>query len=94
MLNSKKTEFIFIGTRQLLSSLPDNITINFEGTAIPTSKNVKILGIHFDRYMTFDMHIHQLTKKVTGVLMFINRIKDLFDRHQIDCDPYVSVKLN
>jgi len=38
------------------------------------------LGVHFDRYMLFDTHIHQLNKKVTGVLMFINRVKDLFDK--------------
>ena len=82
MLNSEKTKFIFIGTRQLLSYLPNDMTINFEGTAIPISKSVKILGVHFDRYLTFDSHIHNLTMKVTGVLMFINRVKDLLTRIQ------------
>ncbi len=30
--------------------------------------------------MTFDAHIHELNKKITGVIMFINRVKDIFDR--------------
>ncbi len=64
----------------MLSAIPDDMTINFDGSNIPICKNVKILGVYFDRHMTFDTHIHQLTKKVTGILMFINRVKDLFDK--------------
>ena len=56
------------------------MTINFDGNDIAISKEVKILGVYFDRHMTFDTHIHHLTRKVTGVLMFINRVKDMFDR--------------
>ncbi len=80
MLNCKKTQSIFIGTRNLLSAIPDDMTINFDGSNIPIWNNVKILGVYFDRHMTFDTHIHQLTNKVTGILMFINRVKDLFDK--------------
>ncbi len=52
-----------------------------EAIYIPICKNVKILGVYFDRHMTFDADIHQLTKKVTEILMFINRVKDLFDKN-------------
>jgi len=38
MLNSNKTQFIFIGTRQLLSNIADNMTINFDGNEITISK--------------------------------------------------------
>ncbi len=78
MLNSNKTQFIFIGTLQLLSSIPDDMTINFDGNKIPINKHVKILGVYFDKFMTFDTHIHQLNKKVIGIIMFINRVKDIF----------------
>ncbi len=37
------------------------------------------MGIHVDKYVLFDTHTRQLKNKVTGVLMFINRVKDLFD---------------
>ena len=33
-----------------------------------------------DRYMLFDKHITQIVKKVNGVLIFLNRIKDSFDK--------------
>ncbi len=56
MLNSNKTQFIFIATRQLLSNVPDDMTINFDGNVIPISKHVKILSVYFDKYMTFDTH--------------------------------------
>ncbi len=46
VLNSSKTQFILIGTRQLLSNIPDDMTINFDGNIIPISKHVKILGIY------------------------------------------------
>ncbi len=80
MLNSNKTQFILIGTRQLLSSIRDDMTINFDGNNLPISKNVKILCVQLDRHMTFDAHIHELNKKVSGVIMFINRVKDIFDK--------------
>ena len=31
MLNSNETQFESIGTRQLLSNIPDDMTINFDG---------------------------------------------------------------
>ena len=58
MLNSNKTQFILIGTRQLLSSIPDDMTINFDGNDIIISKEVKILGVYIDRHMTFDTHTY------------------------------------
>ncbi len=80
LLNSNKTQFIFIGTRQLLSNIPDDMTINFDGSNINISKHVKILGVTFDRFMTFNTYIHHLNKKVIGVIMFLNRVKDIFDK--------------
>ncbi len=41
------------------------------------SKSVKSLGLHFDNYMSFDVHVAEMRKKVSGTLMYINRIQDL-----------------
>ncbi len=30
--------------------------------------------------MNFNIQIHQFRKKVIGILMFINRVKDIFDK--------------
>ena len=61
MLNPKKTQCIFIGNRQLLSRISPNTFINCDGNRIYPSTHVKNLGVYFDRYMLFDVHITELT---------------------------------
>lgn len=80
MLNSKKTQCIFIGNRQLLSQIPPNTIIDCDGDFIHPTSHVKNLGVFIDQYMLFDVHIGELTKKVMGALMFINRISQNFDK--------------
>ncbi len=55
-LNAKKTQCIFIGTRQI-PKIPDNTTLTFQNTIIKPSCPVKNIGVHFDNYMTFDAHL-------------------------------------
>ena len=81
LLNEDKTQCIFIGSRQYISRIPDDIKINFNGNLITPSKTVKNLGVHFDRYLLFDTHIDALSKKVTGTLLYINRIKNHFSAY-------------
>ena len=81
MFNSSKTQCIFIGNRQLLSHIPPNTTVNFNGNVIYPSKHVKNLGVYFDCYLLFDVHINELKKKVMGILMYISRIGDNLDKN-------------
>ena len=32
-----------------------------------------------DQYLLYDIHVNHISKKVNGILMFLNRIKDNFD---------------
>ena len=36
--------------------------------------------MYFDKYMLFDVHLNELQKKVTGILMYINRLSKCFDK--------------
>ncbi len=45
LLNSNKTQCIFIGTRPAIRRIPDNTTINMNNTSITPSKQVKNLGV-------------------------------------------------
>lgn len=76
LINPRKTQCLFVGSRQNIASLPDNLYINFDGTEIIPSLSVKNLGVYMDRFMTFDVHIEEMRKKVMGILMYLNRIKD------------------
>ncbi len=80
MMNASKTQCIFIGTRQILSKIPNDIQIQLHDSTIQPSTHVKNLGVYIDRYMSFDIHTEEITKKVMGTLMYLNRIKDLFDK--------------
>ncbi len=75
LLNPKKTQCIFIGNRQLVQIPPTTIT-KCESDIITPSTYVKNLGVYFDRYMVFDIHISELNKKIMGMLLFINRISE------------------
>ena len=80
LLNSKKTQCIFIGSRSLISRIPEDITVSAGDTSIKPSMSVRNLGVHFDRYMLFDVHISEMIKKVSGILMFINRLQNTLNK--------------
>ena len=79
LLNEKKTQFIIIGSRQYVSEIGDDVSINFNGNIIEPMKTVKNLGVYFDRHMSFESHIDEIYKKVMGTLIYLNRIKDSFE---------------
>ncbi len=63
-----------------MPQIPDNVSIDFDGTNIFPSTCVKSLGLHMDKYMVFDTHIDELTKKVISMLSFISRVSVNLDR--------------
>ncbi len=67
-----------------MAQMPDNISIDFDGTSIFPSTHVKNLGLHMDRYMVFDTHINEITKKVISMLSFISRVSCNFDRRTME----------
>ncbi len=75
-----KNQCIFIGSRALISKIPENTTISAGEASIHPSRSVKNLGLHFDNYMSFDVHVTEMSKKVSGTLMYINRIQDLLSK--------------
>ena len=79
-VNEKKTQCIFIGSCQLISKIPHGVKIFFGETPITPLQSVKNLGIYMDQYLLFDHHISHITRKVNGILIFLNRIEDKFDK--------------
>ena len=79
LLNENKTQCLFIGSRQYISEIGENVCINFNGNIVKPKKEVKNLGVYFDRYMSFDSHIDNIYRKVMGTLIYLNRVKDCFE---------------
>ncbi len=40
---------------------------------------VKNLGVYMDQHMSFEVPIVEMHKKVMGILLLVNRIRDKFD---------------
>ena len=79
LLNEKKTQCIFIGSLYYINQIDDDIRINFDENQLKPRCSVKNLGVYFDRYMSFESHIDHVYKKVMGVLLYLNRIKRVFE---------------
>ena len=56
--------------------------MKFGNISIKQSEKVKNLGVYMDSCLTFNYHIDELLKKVTGTLIFLNRV---WDRFQPEC---------
>ncbi len=81
MLNTAKTQCIFIGTRGHTTQIPNNTVIKVDDANIAPSTSVKNLGVFFDNYMQFDSHITHICKKNVGIIMYnVNRIKEHFSK--------------
>ncbi len=63
LLNSMIAQSIFIGSTALISKISSNTTISAGEASINLNKTVKILGLHFDNYMSFDVHVTEMSKK-------------------------------
>ncbi len=68
------------GNRNLLARIPNNTVIRIDDALIQFSQNVKKLSFYFDQYTMFDKHISELSRKTFGTLMYVNRIKEVFDK--------------
>ncbi len=80
LLNSMKTQYIFIGSRAFITKIPGNTTIRAGETFIHPIRSVNILVLHFDNYMSFDVLVTKMSKKVSDTLMYINHIQDLLSK--------------
>ena len=78
-INESKTKCMFIGSRQYIAQIPEDTVINFNGFAINKSESVKNLGVYYDQYMLFNYHVNEISKKINGTLIFLNRMKNRFD---------------
>ncbi len=74
MLNAKKTQCLFVGTRGLLSQIPPDTYIHVDGNLIIPSRSLKNLGIHSDNHIQFDTDINTLNRKIYRTLMYINEL--------------------
>ena len=74
-LNSAKTEFSLIGSRQKLNTSSNPLKLSIDNVAIEHVSSVKSLGIFIDENLRWQTHIDKLSKKVASGIGAIKRIR-------------------
>ena len=74
-LNSAKTEFMLIGSRQKLSTLSNPLELLIDNVPIEHVSSVKSLGIFIDENLRWQTHIDKLSKKIASGIGAIKRIR-------------------
>ena len=73
-LNESKFELLPIGSRQNLRDLPP-FTVKFRQAVLSPCTEAKNLGVTFDRHLTWDSHVSQLSQKCFGILIGLSHIR-------------------
>ena len=83
LINPDKTKLLVLGTPQILTRIPDDLSITPLSKETTPSKSAKNPGVTMDCNLTYDEHVTQVTSKCIGSLCQINRVKHQFDKHTL-----------
>jgi len=78
VLNTQKSKVMLISTKQKLLHMSEentSLSVNVENEMLPFVVNSKILGVHFDRHMTWCEHIRLTRNKIVRYLYLFKQIK-------------------
>ena len=73
-LNTTKTEFMLIGSRQKLKTISRSPSLSTNGTPIDQVTTTKSLGVYIDENLSWGNHINKLAKKIASSIVetFLN----------------------
>ena len=84
LINPDKTKLLFLGTRQMLSRLPEDPRVVFLGKTLKPTDSAKDLGVFLDPHLTYDHHISCVVSSCFAKLCQINRVKRSFDKETLE----------
>ena len=73
-LNASKTELIFFHSKRHILNY-DNISVKFCGTKLIPVNHVKYLGMYIDKYLSWDVHIQELSKKLSRANGILSKLR-------------------
>ena len=79
LINPDKTKLLFLGTRQMLNRLPQNLSMSFLGATLRLVASAKDLGVILDPHLTYDHRISKTVSSCFSKLYQVNRFKESFD---------------
>ena len=84
-LNSAKTEFMLIGSRQKLSTLSNPLKLSIDNVALEHFSSFKSLGIFIDENLRWQTHFDKLSKKVASGIGAIKRMRPFVPPPTLHC---------
>ena len=84
-MNTAKTEFMLIGSRQKLSTLSSPPELLIDNVPIEKVTSVKSLAIFIDGSLQWQTHIDKLSKKIASGIGAIKRIRDFLPTPTLHC---------
>ena len=81
-LNTSKTKFILVTTRQKLHRLNDHsLDVMINGKLIEQVEHAKLLGVALDCHLTWEKHMKNICSIVNSRLSLLRRIKPFLNHH-------------
>ena len=95
-MNTAKTEFMLIGSRQKLSTLSSQPELSIDNVPIAKVTSVKSLGIFIDENLRWQTHIDKLSKKIASGIgaIKLKELEILFQRLLSIVHTTLSFNLN
>ena len=78
-LNDNKTEFILIGTRNMLN-MCGKMQITISNDTIDNADSAKNLKIHFDKHLKNTIYVNKLSSALFYIIRNIARVHQLLDQ--------------
>ena len=73
-VNAAKTQLMLLGSSQNLRTTPD-VSVKFRGHDLIPVSEAKNLGLIFDRSLTWDSHVSEITRRCIGVLSGLSHLR-------------------
>ena len=84
-LNTSKTEFMLIGSRQRLNTLSDTLKLSIDNVPLEQVSSVKSFGVYIDENLTWHFHIDKLCKMIASAIGAIKRVKPFVPLSTLRC---------
>ena len=72
-VNPAKTEFLLAGS-PASTAKASTFSVDFQGVPLSQSENIKILGVHFDRYLNWEKQVSSVVQKCNGSIVTIRKL--------------------
>ena len=79
-LNPDKTEAMFLGTSQNLSSVADTDNFSMSGSVIKITDTIKSLGVHIDSRLTFEKRVSEICRASYSNIKALKKLRSSLDQ--------------